>query len=53
MKKKLACKKLTLNRETLQQLEESRIEKVAGAASIWTLACYTCTCASACYHCTA
>jgi hypothetical protein len=53
MKKSLAGKKLTLHRETLNKLETGEIENVAGGASMWTAACYTCTCASACYHCTA
>jgi hypothetical protein len=54
MKKKLASnKKLTLSRETLKRLEENRIEVVVGGASYWTFACYTCTCASGCYNCTA
>lgn len=53
MKKKLASKKLTLNRETLHQLEESRLAKAGGAASFLTGVCYTCSCPSGCYHCTA
>jgi hypothetical protein len=54
MKKKLACKKLTLNRETLRQLDESQLAKADGAAtSFLTGVCYTCSCPSGCYHCTA
>ncbi|MEA2599698.1 MAG: hypothetical protein QOF89_690 [Acidobacteriota bacterium] len=50
--KKLAPKKLTLNRETLKHLDDSRLTNVAAAGSIWTSACYSCSCASACEMCT-
>ncbi len=50
MKKRLLSKKLQLSRETLRNLETTRMSEVAGAsAQCTTLAC---TGASNCYACT-
>jgi|HubBroStandDraft_3_1064219.scaffolds.fasta_scaffold08233_2 hypothetical protein len=52
MNKKMAGKKVHLNRETLRQLSTDRLEAVAGGATGRSL-CYTCgsVCHTNCHTC--
>jgi hypothetical protein len=52
MHKKMATKKMLLNRETLRQLSTDRLEAVVGGATGRTI-CYTCgsVCRTNCHTC--